>query len=187
MFEDLIPELQEPARALVEAAGSAGLQPRVTSTRRSATQQARLYRRFLAGQAGFPVAPPGTSAHEFGWAFDMVTSPMEALADVGYTWQTWGGVWGPGDAVHFEYPGFVPPTEGDQRNGAQGGAFTPNLYDKILNFATGFIPVFGTIQLAAFAVSLLVPSISKSEAYDMLQNPLLHLESWAAVQKQWLA
>lgn len=37
---------------------------------------------------------------------------MEALADVGYTWQSWGGVWGGDrDPVHFEYPGFVVPAE----------------------------------------------------------------------------
>jgi hypothetical protein len=59
----------------------------------------------LAGAAGFPVAPPGFSAHEYGEAFDMVTSPMEALEDVGYTWQQWGGGWNPADAVHFELPG----------------------------------------------------------------------------------
>jgi len=47
----------------------------------------------------------GSSAHEYGEAFDMVTSPMDALADVGYTWQQWGGAWNPGDAVHFELPG----------------------------------------------------------------------------------
>jgi hypothetical protein len=35
----------------------------------------------------------------------MVVSPMEALADVGYTWQTWGGGWNPADAIHFELPG----------------------------------------------------------------------------------
>jgi hypothetical protein len=35
----------------------------------------------------------------------MVVSPMDALADVGYTWQTWGGGWNPSDAVHFELPG----------------------------------------------------------------------------------
>jgi hypothetical protein len=35
---------------------------------------------------------------------------MEALLDVGYTWETWGGVWGSQrDPVHFEYPGFHPP------------------------------------------------------------------------------
>jgi hypothetical protein len=41
----------------------------------------------------------------------MVCTPWEALWDVGYTWEQWGGVWG-GDAdpVHFQYPGFVVPT-----------------------------------------------------------------------------
>jgi hypothetical protein len=59
----------------------------------------------LAGAAGYPVAPPGFSAHEYGEAFDMVVTPMEALADVGYTWQQWGGGWNGADAIHFELPG----------------------------------------------------------------------------------
>src|SRR5882672_5300486 len=112
MFEDLIPDFQEPARELLQAAGSAGLQPRVTSTRRTQAAQARLYRRWLSGLSPLPAAPPGTSAHEYGFAFDMVVTPWEALADVGYTWQTWGGVWGGDrDPVHFEYPGFVIPAQ----------------------------------------------------------------------------
>src|SRR5260370_7432925 len=109
MFEDLIPELQDAARQLVQAAGEAGLQPRVTSTRRSPTQQARLYRRWLSGLSPLPAAPPGTSAHEFGYAFDMVVSPFEALADVGYTLQEWGGLCGsrrhPSPSA---YPAFLP-------------------------------------------------------------------------------
>ncbi len=104
-ISDLVPELADAAAALVDAAGRAGLQPRITSTVRTRSEQARLYRRFLAGASGYPVAPPGFSAHEYGEAFDMVTSPMEALADVGATWLDWGGYWGPGDAVHFELPG----------------------------------------------------------------------------------
>jgi|SRR6267142_124760 len=104
-FDQLVPELADAARALVTAAGAAGLQPRITSTFRSHAEQKRLYSRFLAGQQGFPVAPPGSSPHEYGWAFDMVVSPMDALADVGYTWLQWGGFWGPSDAVHFELPG----------------------------------------------------------------------------------
>jgi len=102
---DLDPELASFARDLVDAAGRAGLQPRITSTIRSHSEQRRLYNRFLAGQAGYPVAPPGQSAHEYGLAFDMVVSPMEALADVGYTWRAWGGGWNGSDAVHFELPG----------------------------------------------------------------------------------
>ena len=104
-ISDLDPELASFARDLVDAAGRAGLQPRITSTIRSHSEQRRLYNRFLAGQAGYPVAPPGQSAHEYGLAFDMVVSPMEALADVGYTWQQWGGGWNGSDAVHFELPG----------------------------------------------------------------------------------
>jgi|SRR5258707_11892345 len=106
MFDDLSPDLVDFARALVDAAGAAGLQPRVTSTLRTRSQQGRLYRSFLANPGrAYPVAPPGYSAHEYGEAFDLVVSPMEALADVGYTWQQWGGGWNPADAVHFELPG----------------------------------------------------------------------------------
>jgi hypothetical protein len=104
-IDDLVEELREPCRALLDAASAAGLQPRITSTLRSFAEQKRLYRRFLAGQQGFPVLPPGSSAHEYGEAFDMVVTPMDALDDVGYTWQTWGGAWSPKDAVHFEIPG----------------------------------------------------------------------------------
>lgn len=104
----LIPELRPFARELLRAAGLAGYLPRVTSTLRSSAEQARLYRRSLAGLNAYPVAPPGSSAHEYGFAFDMVVSPMEGLADVGQYWEQLGGVWGGrfGDEVHFEYPGF---------------------------------------------------------------------------------
>ncbi len=106
---ELIPELQQPARDLVDAAGAAGLLPRVTSTVRTYSQQRRLYNRYLAGFSQFPAAPPGRSAHEYGWAFDIVVSPFDALTDVGTYWETLGGVWGGRgrDPVHFEYPGFL--------------------------------------------------------------------------------
>lgn len=95
------------AADLIDVASRAGVLPRVTSTLRSRTYQAKLYRDYLAGRNAYPVAPPGTSAHELGLAFDMVTSPMSALADLGSVWEDWGGVWGGrfGDEVHFEYPG----------------------------------------------------------------------------------
>jgi len=110
----LQPDLQPWAQELVNASAAAGLNPRITSTYRSHAQQKALYDRYLRGQQSFPVARPGTSAHEFGWAFDMVTTPFDALADVGYTWEQWGGVWGGNptrrgsgyDPVHFEWPGW---------------------------------------------------------------------------------
>src|SRR5260370_16834145 len=106
MFDDLDPELAPFARDLVYAAGLARLQPQVTSTRRTHSEQGRLYRSYLANpRRAYPVAPPGYSSHEYGEAFDLVVSPMEALADVGYTWQQWGGGWDGADAVHFELPG----------------------------------------------------------------------------------
>ena len=107
-ISQLIPELQPFARDLVDAAGAAGLQPRITSTRRTSAEQARLYRRYQQGLNPYPVAPPGTSAHEFGFAFDMMVTPADALPDVGAYWKANGGVWGGefNDPIHFEYPGF---------------------------------------------------------------------------------
>src|SRR5206468_8612487 len=101
----LDPKIRDAARALVDAASAARLQPRVTSTLRSHSEQVRLYRRYLAVGAGFPVAPPGESAHEYGLAFDLVVSPMEGRAVVGYHWQTGGGGCNPGIALSFYYLG----------------------------------------------------------------------------------
>lgn len=120
-LHSLIPELQPYASELLRIAGAARLNPRITSTRRTTTQQARLYRNYLAGAATYPVAPPGTSPHEFGFAFDMVTSPMEALNELGTLWESWGGVWGGrfNDEVHFEYPGFPRVAQKRQKNLAE--------------------------------------------------------------------
>ena len=163
----LIPELRAPARALVDAAGRAGLQPRVTSTLRSSTEQARLYRRFLAGQQAYPVAPPGTSAHEYGYAFDMVVAGMdlEAFRELGALWQSWGGVWGGAfsDPIHFEYPGFTLGARG--RNApAVGGAFY-----SLADFLSGFVPILGEVQLVDSLVSLLDGNNDLASWY--LQHP----------------
>jgi hypothetical protein len=105
-FNELIPELRAFASALVDLAGRAGLSPRVTSTIRSRTQQSRLYRAYLAGRRRYPAAPPGTSAHEYGAALDLVVTPYDALYELGELWQSWGGIWSPKDDIHFEYPGW---------------------------------------------------------------------------------
>lgn len=93
----------------VRSVAQAGYQPRVTSTLRTQAQQARLYRRAQLGLSQFPAAPPGTSAHEFGFAFDLLVSPMEALDDLGRFWEEdFGGIWGGHfhDPIHFEAPGW---------------------------------------------------------------------------------
>lgn len=108
-IEALIPELQQPCRDLVNIAGAAGVQPRITSTLRSHSEQVRLYNRYLAGQSAYPAAPPGRSSHEFGYAFDLVVTGSDNQHDLGSLWTSWGGVYSLHDDIHFEYPGFTPP------------------------------------------------------------------------------
>lgn len=139
----LVAEMRPFARELVDIAGRAGLMPRVTSTRRSHAEQTRLYRRYLEGANPYPVAPPGQSAHEFGFAFDLAISPMspENLADLGKVWTGWGGVWGGqfNDPIHFEYPGF-PHSQIHE-------VHTVALREKIANTAVGFLPSAGWLTL----------------------------------------
>lgn len=108
-IEALIPELQEPCRDLVNLAGSAGVQPKITSTLRSRSEQVRLYNRYISGHSAYPAAPPGRSAHEFGYAFDMIVTGSDNQHDLGKVWLSWGGVYSLSDDIHFEYPGFTPP------------------------------------------------------------------------------
>ena len=75
----------------------------VTSTLRDYATQARLYREFLAGHSKYPAAPPGTSYHEWGRAFDL-SAPDWILNELGRVWESWGGTWGArfGDKIHFQ-------------------------------------------------------------------------------------
>jgi len=105
-----VPELQPYARALVDIAGQNGLQPRITSARRNIEEQRELYNRFLRGKNPYPVAPPGSSSHETGEAFDLLVTPVEYLVDLGEVWTSWGGKWGgKRDPVHFQLPGAPSP------------------------------------------------------------------------------
>jgi D-alanyl-D-alanine carboxypeptidase-like protein len=105
-LNSLDPDFRPWAESLVQAAAVAGLNPRVTSTRRSLAEQTRLYRQWLSGARPYPVARPGTSAHEYGLAFDLVVSPLAMLGEVGALWQSWGlSYGGERDPVHFEMAG----------------------------------------------------------------------------------
>lgn len=77
----------------------------VTSTRRTRAEQTRLYAAFVNGQSRYPAAPPGSSWHEYGRAFD-ITGPPEWLDYLGKVWQSWGGTWGGAfhkiDPIHFQ-------------------------------------------------------------------------------------
>lgn len=96
--------LREAAPFLLQYATSVlgASSARVTSTRRSHSQQKALYAAFLAGKAQYPVAPPGSSKHELGLAVDIVTQPMSVLPHLGAWWNSIGGTWRPSDPIHFE-------------------------------------------------------------------------------------
>lgn len=91
--------------ALFRAAQRLDPRARVTSTVRSRAEQARLYRRFLAGKSRFPAAPPGRSKHQLGRAIDIVARD-EVLRSLGLAWERlgpnfkWGGRFR--DPIHFE-------------------------------------------------------------------------------------
>jgi LAS superfamily LD-carboxypeptidase LdcB len=106
----LDPRFRPFAEALLAYARK--LDPRfvITSARRTKTEQARLYSKWLRGLSPFPALPPGRSSHELGMAVDMARLNVDAATDpllpaLGRAWQEAGGSWaGPGDPVHFAAP-----------------------------------------------------------------------------------
>lgn len=80
----------------------------VTSVRRSRSEQAKLYQRYLSGKSLIPAAPPGGSLHEYGLSFDMARLGIDPLGDplllwLGDIWERVGGRYGGSrDPVHFQ-------------------------------------------------------------------------------------
>lgn len=96
MFGGLQPWLRPYAEYLLSFIGP---YVRVTSVYRSPTEQLRLWNN--RHNNPYPVAPPGTSFHELGRAWDMV-GPEEILNWAGAVWRSWGGTWSPTDRIHFQ-------------------------------------------------------------------------------------
>jgi hypothetical protein len=156
-LDALVPELQPFAHDLIDAAGEAGLLPRVTSTRRSHSEQMRLYARWLAGRNPYPTAFPGTSAHEYGEAFDLIVEPYEALGDVGDFWQGMGGTWGgEADPIHFELPG--ASRRHQHRNIA-----------LVADVVLGLVPGISEVELGAALLGFGFPN---SEVLKFLSSPV---------------
>ncbi len=156
---DLIPELQPYATALFSLADQAGIRWQLTSTIRTRSQQAQLYREFLAGNRAYPAAPPGTSAHEFGYAFDMKTADQGDQADLGSVWRSWGGRWNENDDIHFEYPGFHPPRF--------------RYAEKYDPYAELFVPgIVGAVSTGAGIAEATIPSAQESSIVHYAAHPL---------------
>ena len=66
----LNPAVKSAVEWCFEAARLNGLQPTVTSTYRSLSEQRKLYRDFLAGKSPYPANPAGQSGHNYGLAWD---------------------------------------------------------------------------------------------------------------------
>jgi len=159
-LDQLDPDLRAALVDLQSWLGSQRVVSTVTSTVRSARDQDFLWRRYKSGKSGgLPAAPPGHSAHEYGWAFDMIVSPSNLQKAVGLAWQKyWGGKWGGArDPVHFEIPGASqlawqigeqPGTTTQRQPPPEGGAFY-QLADFLASF-TGL----GIVQLANMLVTM---------------------------------
>jgi len=174
----LDPAIQPGAIALLEEARQAGLNPQITSTRRTYGEQKRLYEKFLAGASLYPASPPGVGSHEFGWAFDMVVTPMDSLADLGDLWESWGGTWGGNwrnpDVIHFELQGASAEARRlGQAGVAPGGSGSIHkALTGAIDLILGLVPAIGLLELAAYLVSLGFP---KSEIAKALSAPVSYL------------
>lgn len=173
-LDALIPELQSPARALVDLGARARVNPRITSTFRTHSEQSKLYASYLRGGRAYPVAPPGTSAHEYGWAFDLVVDQQSDQEDLGQVWRNWGGFWSPSDPIHFEYPGFsaVRSSLGVGSTTATTadlcGPWTKGIAEAV-DLILGFVPGIGEVELVAWLVSLGFPNAA---VLDFLSSPV---------------
>lgn len=127
-------DLRQALHELEVFCGQNGLQTRLTSTVRSYREQKFLWDRYQKGQATFPAAPPGHSAHEYGWAFDLLVTPYEYQDAVGQAWKNlWGGSYaGKNDPVHFELPGAAALAyQIGEQNFPIEGSNAPSVWDYI--------------------------------------------------------
>lgn len=174
-LDALDPDLRQGYEELVQVCVAAGLKTTLTSTVRTPREQAYLYKRYLAGASALPAAPPGHSAHEYGWAFDMVVEPGEWQVNVGRAWENyWGGTWGGArDPVHFELPGASKLADRLGSQGAQpitpGRPVEGDVWYKLADFFSSFVPGLGEVQIVDSLVTLLDHNDDLAHFY--LQHP----------------
>ena len=190
-LDQLDPDLRQGLNELLQLLGQNGIIGTVTSTVRSAASQDFLWRRYKSGlSGGLPAAPPGHSAHEYGWAFDMVVSPVNFQNVVGKAWEReWGGKWGGlRDPVHFELPGASQLAWQLGEQGATPAASaapeTGGPFFALADFLSSFIPGVGELQLADILVSLLDHNNDIASWY--LQHPAEAVRDLAAKVASYL-
>lgn len=176
LLDTLDPVLRPWAQQLYDLAKSAGDNPRVTSARRTYAQQQALYQAYIQGRSKYPAAAPGSSAHEYGLAFDMVVDGPGEQAGAGGVWQSWGGRYGgEEDPIHFEYPGFSP-TVGTSPS-APTTVTSPSIRSKAEQLADQLIwflplPLRGILSTGVIATAIL--SIFGNDAAAVISWGLTH-------------
>lgn len=163
LIDQLIPELIPWAQKLYDLAVSAGVRPRITSGLRSYADQQSAYEAYVSGRSRYPAAKPGTSAHEYGYAFDLVVDNPVDQNDLGTVWKSWRGKWGGDfrvpDPIHFEFPGFVSPT-GPTDPSAPADPISTSIRNKAERLADQVIwllpiPLRGILSISALATQIL--------------------------------
>lgn len=102
------PQLEGFANRFLYFARLAGFSIEVTSVYRDPEHQRKLYLDSLKPGARYPAAPPGSSTHEKGLAFDIRADPR-TLAILGRAWGKMGFTWGglfrkpKPDPIHFDF------------------------------------------------------------------------------------
>jgi LAS superfamily LD-carboxypeptidase LdcB len=94
--------MKGPIEYLVWVAAHNGLNPQITSTYRTWSEQNRLYEAYRTGTSRFPAAPPGQSYHQYGRAADIVLNQDWAYQALGALWKQMGGSWWLSDRIHFQ-------------------------------------------------------------------------------------
>jgi len=137
------------------------------STRRSHAEQQRLYPPLFWRGSPSSQQRPLPFCHEFGYAFDMVVEPMDALESVAAVWLDAGGVWSPNDLSTSNFLA--------SRTAGTYGA-NPTLVTAA-DFLTG--------KWWA-SVATMFPGLSQNELLNALANPVATLDPYMQEVIAWM-
>ena len=149
------------AEWIVNLAKYADASVRVTSTFRTHAKQQELYKAWRQGRSRYPAARPGNSAHEYGYAVDLVFSNADARDVVRNIWVGAGGNLGNDDEIHFEFsnwrdlvqygdPGTIDTPTASPTPEVEGGFGTSGTaWDNFANLLVSFVPWVGGIMSIA--------------------------------------
>jgi hypothetical protein len=108
-LQDLNPEFQRRLGNFLTSAKAAGIPAHIIEAYRSNEVQAQYYREKQQGLRPYPVAPPGASFHNYGYASDVLAddrASQQKLIDYANAHPEFGVSPLPGDAPHFQIAGY---------------------------------------------------------------------------------